>query len=146
MKRFIWAKGVAAPYCGMLLALYGAEVIKLEPPEAIGRAVLARSMAITPPCQPSTFGQSLSMRRFEDHAGRRIARALARRADVLIEWFRPGVLTRMELGCDSTSQENPALIYVSVSGFGQNWALRHAALFRCGCASIHWFGFSQRRQ
>ncbi len=55
--------------------------------------------------------------------GRRVFKALAERADVVVENFRPGTLERLGLGYPQLSEINPALIYCSISGFGQTGAL-----------------------
>src|SRR4029453_13859243 len=57
---------------------------------------------------------------FKAEGGRRILHALAARADVLVENFRPGTLDAIGLGYADVSQRHPQLVYVSISGFGQN--------------------------
>src|SRR5690606_24839853 len=55
-----------------------------------------------------------------DPTDRSLARELARRADVLVENFRPGALDRFELGYDSVAHTNPGVVYCSVTGFGSD--------------------------
>jgi crotonobetainyl-CoA:carnitine CoA-transferase CaiB-like acyl-CoA transferase len=105
----------------MLLALYGAEVVKLEPPEGDWSRRLGTTYgnhsALSLVYNRGKRGLCMDLKTDE---GRRIARALAVRTDILIEGFRPGVAARLGLAYDSLNRENPALIYVSVSGFGQS--------------------------
>ncbi len=116
-------QGVASPYCAMLLALYGAEVIKVEPPEGDWSRGLGAKLADGAQTPMSlTFNRGkralrLDLKRPEAKA---ILRTLALKADVLVEGFRPGVAARLGVGYDSLAAENPKLIYLSVSGFGQS--------------------------
>ena len=113
-------QGVASPYCAMLLAVYGAEVIKIEPPDGDWSRRLG-----------TTYGRHSTLSAVYNRGKRSlcldlkkpeaidIARRLAAESDVLIEGFRPGVMERLGLGYDALSRDNPGLIYLSVSGFGQ---------------------------
>lgn len=113
-------QGIAAPYCAMLLAMHGAEVVKLEPPGGDWSRGLGKRYgdhtAMSAHFNRGKQGLALDLRA---PAGRAIALDLARRADVLIEGFRPGVAARLGLGCEALAALNPRLLYVSVSGFGQ---------------------------
>lgn len=114
-------QGVAAPYCAQLLAVYGAEVIKVEPPEGdwgrgLGTTYNGRQSAVSAVFNRGKKSIVLDLRK---PAGRAVARRLAVQADVLIEGFRPGVAARLGLGYEELRQENPRLLYVSVSGYGQ---------------------------
>ena len=113
-------QGIAAPYCAMLLAMHGAEVIKLEPlggdwSRGLGRRY-GDHTAMSAHFNRGKKGLALDLRA---PAGRDIALALAERADVVIEGFRPGVAARLGLGYEALAALNPRLLYVSVSGFGQ---------------------------
>jgi len=110
---------VAAPYCGMLLADLGAEVIKVEPPEGD----MAREFA------PFINGESaffLSVNRgkrsvrldVKDPESLAAVRALAASSDVVLHNFRTGVAERLGLGYEDLAAENPGLVYCAVSGFG----------------------------
>jgi crotonobetainyl-CoA:carnitine CoA-transferase CaiB-like acyl-CoA transferase len=120
LKVLDLGQGIAAPYCAMLLAMHGAEVVKLEPPggdwsRGLGKHYgdhTARSAHFNRGKQ----GLALDLRA---PAGRDIALALAKRADIVIEGFRPGVAARLGLGYEALAALNPRLLYVSVSGFGQ---------------------------
>jgi crotonobetainyl-CoA:carnitine CoA-transferase CaiB-like acyl-CoA transferase len=78
-------------------------------------------------------------------AGRDIALALAQRADIVIEGFRPGVAARLGLGYEALAALNPRLLYVSVSGFGDEGPHR-AALHRFRGAGFLRAGCGQHRQ
>jgi crotonobetainyl-CoA:carnitine CoA-transferase CaiB-like acyl-CoA transferase len=115
-------QGVASPYCAMLLALYGAEVIKVEPPEGDWSRGLGQKLAggaHTPMSLTFNRGKRALRLDLKRPEARKILRDLALKADVLVEGFRPGVAARLGVGYESLSAENPRLIYLSVSGFGQ---------------------------
>ncbi|MBR0754826.1 CoA transferase [Bradyrhizobium jicamae] len=116
-----FGQGIASPYCAMLLGVYGADVIKVEPPEGDWSRFLGTTYGnhTTLSAVYNRGKRSLSLD-MKHKDGIAIAQRLAKEADVLIEGFRPGVAARLGLGYDSLSQENPGLIYLSVSGFGQS--------------------------
>ena len=112
---------LAGPYCTMLLADLGADVVKVEQP---GEGDETRTWG--PPydgCESTYF---LSVNRgkrsvaldLKDPAAQEAARALARRADVVIENFRPGVADRLGLGPEALTAERPGLVWCSITGFG----------------------------
>lgn len=117
---------IAAPVCGMWLGDLGATVIKVEP---IG-GELARHLG--PPSKGGESMVSLASNRNKlglsvdlKHATARSLMARAsRRADVIIQNFRPGVAERLGIGYDDMSRANPELIYCAISAFGQSgeWA------------------------
>lgn len=116
---------VAGPFCTLMMGDAGADVVKLEPPE--GDRV--RNF-------PSSFeGESrlfLGLNRskrslavnLREERGRGIARKLAARADVFVEGYRPGAMEKLGLGADALMEENPRLVYLSVSAYGQGGPLR----------------------
>jgi crotonobetainyl-CoA:carnitine CoA-transferase CaiB-like acyl-CoA transferase len=114
---------LSGPYCTMLAADMGARVIKIEHPE---RGDDTRAWG--PPFVGGESAYYLSINRnkesvavdFKTEAGRRIIHELAARADVLVENFRPGTLDPIGLGYAAVAARHPRLVYVSVSGFGQN--------------------------
>ncbi len=112
--------GIAGPHCGMLLALYGADVVKIEP--LFGDWVRPLGTTYGDHSALSiAYGRgkrSLALN-LKSADGIEVARRLARGADVFIESFRPGVAERLGLGYAALKAANPRLLYVSVSGFGQ---------------------------
>src|SRR5262249_52464180 len=114
------SQGVAGPHCGMLFALYGADVVKIEPPEGDwGRAIGKRHRDFSAYGIAFNRGKrsvALDLKRAE---GRDVVAQLVARADVVIENNRPGVLARYELDYAHVREANPDVVYVSVTGFGQ---------------------------
>lgn len=113
-------QGVAGPHATMLLALHGADVTKIEPPEGDWCRVLGQ-----PSNQETT--ESIAVNRakrsvacnLKSDAGREIVRRMIAESDIFIESFRPGVIARMGLGYDDVRKIKPGIVYASVSGFGQ---------------------------
>jgi crotonobetainyl-CoA:carnitine CoA-transferase CaiB-like acyl-CoA transferase len=111
----------AGPFCGLLLADMGADVIKVEPPDGDG-------LRQWPPLTNGDSENFASLNRnkrsvmldLKEAAQRETARRLALSADVVVENFRPGVMAKLGLSYDSLSQDKPSLVYCSVSAFGQN--------------------------
>jgi len=115
-------QGVAAPYCAMLLAMHGAEIVKLEPIEGdwsrgLGTQYGGEHSAMSAHYNRGKKSLALDLK---SPAAREVALALADRADIVIEGFRPGVADRLGLGYAALAARNPRLLYVSVSGFGQD--------------------------
>jgi CoA:oxalate CoA-transferase len=111
---------MSGPMCTRMLADAGAEVVKVEPPE--GDVVRQRPPHVG---GTSTYFASMNCGKksvvldLRTPEGVDVARALARRADVVVENFRPGVMRRLGLDHASLAAENPRLVYASISGFGQ---------------------------
>jgi len=125
---------IAGPFCAKTLGDFGAEVIKLEPPgegDALRKWRRMRNGTSLWWHVQSRNKKSLTcdLRRPE---GQEIVRRLARRAHIMIENFRPGALERWNLGWDILAAENPALILVRISGYGQSGPYRE----RPGFAAI----------
>ncbi|MBL8381673.1 MAG: CoA transferase [Burkholderiales bacterium] len=119
------SQGIAGPYCAMLLAQYGATVIKVEPfagdwGRALGKRVGAHS-ALDLTANRGKRSLALDLRQA---AGRDLLARLAARADVVIENFRPGVVDRLGVGYAAVSATNPRVLYLSVSAFGQTGPAR----------------------
>jgi formyl-CoA transferase/CoA:oxalate CoA-transferase len=118
---------LSGPYCTMILADFGAEVIKVERPGAGDD-----TRAWGPPFVEGESAYYLSINRNKrsitvdlgQEAGRDIIYALARTCDVAIENFRPGTADRIGVGYERLRQENPRLVYCSISGFGQDGPYR----------------------
>lgn len=111
---------VAAPYCGMLLADLGADVVKVEPPEGD----MARQFAPFVDGGESAFFLSVNRGKrsvrvdLKDPEALSWVRALASRSDVLVHNFRTGVVERLGLGYDDLADSSPGLVYCAISGFG----------------------------
>ena len=116
---------VAGPFCGRLLADFGAEVIKVEPPGGDD----VRTMGLRSGGHSLYAGSilrnkrlvALDLRRTEAQAA---VRRMAARCDLVIENFRPGRLEEWGLGYDALSAANPALVLVRISGYGQSGPCR----------------------
>ena len=113
---------LSGPYCTMLLADMGARVIKIEQPDKGDD-----TRAWGPPFTNGESAYFLSINRnkesvtldFKHAGGRAILERLVEKADVLVENFRPGTLTRLGLDYESLGSRFPRLVYCSISGFGQ---------------------------
>ena len=121
LKVLDFGQGIASPYCAMLLGVYGADVIKVEPPEGDWSRYLGTTYGnhTTLSAVYNRGKRSLCLD-MKHKDGIAIAQRLASEADVLIEGFRPGVAERLGLGYESLSRDNAGLVYLSVSGFGQS--------------------------
>jgi crotonobetainyl-CoA:carnitine CoA-transferase CaiB-like acyl-CoA transferase len=121
LKVLDLGQGIAAPYCAMLLAMHGAEVVKIEPlagdwSRGLGTAYGDHTAMSA---HYNRGKQSLALD-LKAPAAREIALTLAKRADILIENNRPGATARLGLGYEALSAVNPRLVYASISGFGQD--------------------------
>jgi crotonobetainyl-CoA:carnitine CoA-transferase CaiB-like acyl-CoA transferase len=110
------------PFCSLLLADFGADVIKVED---LGMGDYARA-------DPAAFAALNRGKRsikldLKAPAGRDAFLRLARGADVVLESFRPGVMERLGVGFERLRAENPALVYCAISGYGQDGPLRDRA-------------------
>ena len=119
------SQGVAGPYCAMLLAQYGANVIKVEPTET---GDWSRGLGVTYADHtaysiPSNLGKRSIALDLKGEAGKAVLWRLIQGADVFLQGFRPGVIERMGFGYDTVSEREPRILYLSVSGFGQTGPL-----------------------
>ena len=116
---------LAGPYCTMILKDLGAEVIKVETPE-IGDDARHFGPFLQGDKKKSAYFISINCGKksvtlnLKDSMGKEVFADLVRRADVLIENFRPGALTRLGFPGEKLSEINPSLVYASASGFGQS--------------------------
>jgi len=123
---------LAGPFCGQLLADFGAEVIKVEPPgkgdpmREWGRHRKEGKTLWWPIIARNKKSITLNLRKAE---GQKLARRLIAEADVVVENFRPGTLERWGLGYEDLSETNPGLVMVRVSGYGQTGPYRDQAGF-----------------
>ncbi|MST32916.1 hypothetical protein GHK86_09330, partial [Acidimicrobiaceae bacterium USS-CC1] len=115
-----FSRVLAGPYSTMLLADLGAEVVKVESPGGDD------TRTWKPPVRGEDATYYLAVNRnkrsvvfdLKDDADRAAAQELARRADVVVENFRPGGLARFGLDYDTVAAANPRVVYASISGFG----------------------------
>ena len=125
---------LAGPFCCHHLAHMGAEVIKVE---AAGRGDLARQLGADPELNKAGMGVSFLAQNagkksvtvnLKNTRGREIFLKLVETADVVVENFRPGVMTRLGVGYETLKSINQKLIYCAISGFGQDgpWVHRPA--------------------
>lgn len=117
------------PFCSMILADMGAEVLKIENPR---QADPFRTQAPLVNGEGSVFlmlnrnKRSMTLN-LQTEQGRAIFKELVKESDVLLEQFRPGVMERLGLGYESVQAINPQIIYCSISGFGQYGPYRDKA-------------------
>lgn len=125
LKVLDLSQGVAGPYCGSLMALYGADVVKVEPPGGDWARKLGSDYNGHSVLDVSGNRGKRSIALDLKHAdGRAVAQRLADESDVVIEGFRPGVAERLGLGYAEAKARNPRVIYLSVSGYGQQGPYR----------------------
>ncbi|KAA0014452.1 CoA transferase [Billgrantia pellis] len=131
---------IAGPYCGQVLADFGAQVIKVEPPGK-GDAMRQWGEADRDTGEPLWWNviarnkQSLTLD-LRQPRGQSLLRELARVADVVIENFRPGTMERWGLGYDALSRDNSGLVMVRVTGFGQDGPYAARAGFASVCEAM----------
>lgn len=117
------------PYLTMVLADMGADVVKVEDPR-VGDYLRA-----FPPAKGGMSGRYLAVNRgkrslaldLKAPAGRDALLAMAARADVVVESFRPGVMDKLGLGYAALAAHNPGLVMCSISGYGQTGPYAHRA-------------------
>ena len=117
---------VAGPYCAKLLADYGADVIKVEPPGGDGARRLGPFSQDVPHREKSGLFLHLNTNKrgivvdLKSDGAPDVIAPLVRWADIVVENFRPGVADRLGIGYRQLIGLNPDLIYTSISNFGQN--------------------------
>ncbi|MGA2777825.1 MAG: CoA transferase [Steroidobacteraceae bacterium] len=121
---------LSGPFCTGLLADLGAEVVKIEAPQGddyrhIG-PFRAGESALYQLVNRNKLGMVFDLKQAADSA---LVRRLAAVADVFVENFRPGVASRLGVGCAELTAANPRLIYASISGFGQSGSQRDLPAF-----------------
>ncbi len=123
---------LAGPFCGQLLGDLGAEVIKVEPPGSgdpmrqWGRNKVNGRSLWWPIIARNKKSVTIDLHKPE---GQQLARCLIAKADILVENFRPGTLEKWGLGYEELSRDNPGLIMVRVSGYGQSGPYHRRAGF-----------------
>ena len=114
---------VAGPYCGQVLADLGADVVKVEPP---GVGDVLRQWGWAPEGKDSLWWRVAARGKrsitvdLRTPEGQQLVRRLATDVDVVVENFRPGTLERWGLSYDELAADNPGLILVRISGYGQD--------------------------
>jgi alpha-methylacyl-CoA racemase len=110
---------IPGPFASLRLADFGAEVVKVEPPTGD----LARSdkdeASFDYIFQANNVNKKSISLNLKDHEDLQIAKKLAEKADVIIEGFRPGVMSRLGLGYEEIKKMNERIIYCSITGYGQ---------------------------
>ncbi|MEV4413160.1 CoA transferase [Catellatospora sp. NPDC049609] len=126
---------LAGPYCSYQLMLFGAEVLKIEIP---GSGDLARQLGPDAALNRAGLGASFLAQNagkksveldLKDPADRSRFEELVRGADVLLENFRAGVLTRLGYGWEHLRELNPSLVYCAITGFGQTGPMSQAPAY-----------------
>ena len=122
IKVVDFSQWLPGQYCGMVLADYGADVIKVEGVTGDPNRNFAPRLA------PGMSSWNLALNRnkrgitvnLKTEEGKEILKRLLKEADVFLEGFRPGYLQSKGLGYEDVKQVNPRLIYCSITGFGQD--------------------------
>jgi crotonobetainyl-CoA:carnitine CoA-transferase CaiB-like acyl-CoA transferase len=128
---------IAGPACTRLMADFGAEVIKVEPPE--GDSV--RQIGI-PDQGIALYAASILRNKrtltidLKTERGCELVRELAKRCDIVVENFRPGTLERLGLGYEVLAKDHPGLVLVRISGFGQSGPHRERAGYGAICEAF----------
>ena len=118
--RVVEFEGIGpAPYCGMLLADLGADVVRVARPHADRGPLIQHSGD-----EPIDRGRTVVTIDLKGESGVEQALALLEHADAMVEGLRPGVMERLGLGPEVALARNPALVYCRVTGWGQEgpWA------------------------
>jgi formyl-CoA transferase len=111
---------MAGPFCGMLLADFGADVVKIEPPSGDSTRQMPGAVGLeSPSFNAVNRGKRSVIVNLKTREGQETLKRLARASDILIENYRPGVLDGLGLGYAALSALNTGLIYASISGYGQ---------------------------
>ena len=134
---------LAGPFAGCMLAYFGAEVIKIEPPKTgdpiRGWRVVEEGTSL--------WWRSLGRNKksvtldLKQDAGRKLAKQLIDGADVVIENFRPGVMEDWGLGPGDCKEKNPGLVYARISGYGQDGPYANKPGFASVCEGISGFRY-----
>ncbi len=114
------SQGIAGPSAGMMMARYGADVIKVEPKEGDwSRGITAGRDGMSAMSVATNVGKRSIALDVKHSEGAAVLHKLAKRADVFIENFRTGVMARLGFAYSDVMAYNPGVIYLSVTGFGQ---------------------------
>ena len=116
------------PYCTLMMADHGADVIKVdEPVPRVRNPFAGEEPGMSPAERYLNRGKRSLTLNLKSEQGREIFRTLAAGADVVVEGFRPGVVRRLGVDYETLSRVNPGLVYCSISGYGQTGPMRDVA-------------------
>ncbi len=116
------------PFCTMMMADYGADVVKVdEPSPRVRNPFSGEEWGASPADRYLNRGKRSLTLDLKSEPGREILRALSAGADVVVEGFRPGVTKRLGADYATLSAANPRLVYCSISGYGQTGPMRAVA-------------------
>ena len=110
-----FGQGVAGPYCAQLLADWGADVVKVEPPRGDWSRTMGQKGGVFLSVNRNKRGICVDL---QDTGVQDAVRRAAEKADIIVESFRPGVMKKFGLDYGSLSARNPGLVYCSITGFG----------------------------
>jgi crotonobetainyl-CoA:carnitine CoA-transferase CaiB-like acyl-CoA transferase len=125
------SEDIAGSFCARLLGDYGADVLKLEPPDGASLRRMGPFYHDDPHPEKSLFFLVLNLNKkgatlnLETSTGQDILKRLVRHVDVIVETYRPGYLDSLGLGYEDLRQINPALIMTSITPFGQDGPYSH---------------------
>ena len=121
---------MAGPYCAMLLADFGADVIKVEPPAGDSTRTMPGAVGTdSPSFNAVNRGKRSIVLNLKAPEGVDVLTRLAHRADILVENYRPGVMATLGLDYASLATHNRGLIYASISGYGQSGPMKNKGGF-----------------
>ena len=112
------------PYATFLMAMAGADVVKIEPPDGEHLRRRPNSGGTTEPFAVLNANKRSLVLDLKTDVGRQVLLELVRKADVLVENYAPGVMARLNLGADTLHQTNPRLVIASGNGYGAEGAYR----------------------
>ena len=116
------------PFCTLMMADHGADVLKVDEPEPrVRNPFSGEEWGQSPTDRYLNRGKKSLTLNLKTEEGKKIFRALAQEADVVVEGFRPGVAQRLGVDYATLSGANPRLVYCSISGYGQTGPMRDVA-------------------
>lgn len=127
LKILDLSHALAGPFCSTMLADYGAQVIKIEPP---GKGDIARAWGTKLPGGETDYFVGLHRNKqgivldLKNAEGKETFLRMVERCDVVLENFRPGTLAKLGIDYEVARKRNPGIIYCSISGFGQDGPYR----------------------
>src|SRR5437016_3877227 len=124
------AQVMAGPFCTMMLADLGADVIKIEPPAGDSTRQMPGAVGTdSPSFSAVNRGKRSIVVNLKTPAGVEVLKRLTRTADILVENYRPGVMAALGLDFASLAPLNRRLIYASISGYGQSGPMKNKGGF-----------------